>query len=342
MRLKPTDSPSKICTNNLAPDGQFMIAFIAACSFNQRAICMFPIYDANPTKVFPIATTSLILLTILVWLLVQGAGNENVLDYSLCRYASSQNYHLDQGIIHRQWCENDNIGSFSLITSVFIHGDWFHLIFNLWFLWIFGNNIEEAFGRTKFLAIFLFAGVFTEVASIMTSNEKFSLSFGASGAVAAILGAYLVIFKHAKVLVFIPFAWSLKFRKTPKNVAHDGKKDMRSGIYYWPAMYFIFLYIALDLQTLFEDMIDDNSGVNVVAHLSGYFLGAAVAYAGMKMQMFSHLNETIQFQEHQKTQSKDIDPIILTIVGGLQIVVSWLFVFATLALLLFIASLFYR
>ena len=183
---------------------------------------MFPIYDANPTKVFPIATISLILLTILVWFFVQGAGNEDVLDYSLCRYASSQNYHLDQGIIHRQWCENDNVGAFSLITSVFIHGDWFHLIFNLWFLWIFGNNVEEAFGRTKFLAIYLLAGVFTEVASIMTSNNEFTLSFGASGAVAAILGAYLVIFKHAKVLVFMPLEWGFKLRKTLGNAAQDG------------------------------------------------------------------------------------------------------------------------
>lgn len=272
-------------------------------------------------------------MTVLTWLTVQGAGSYEALDNSLCLYASWHGYYIDAGGTLDELCFQQNIGYPSLITSIFIHGDWFHLILNIWFLWIFGNNIEEAFGPLKFLIFYLFAGVLTEIASIMASTDPYVLSFGASGATAAVLSAYAVIFKHAKILIFFP----LYFRFWPKKRADKEKNNLSSWLSYTPAIYLFLIFLGFDLVTFFEDLYGENSGVNVMAHLSGYFLGGLVGFIALKSGTLAHLKQTIQHQNSTKADEQEINPTIARFVGGVQIIASWGIVAIALAFILFIA-----
>lgn len=294
---------------------------------------MLPIYDANPTKVFPFVTISIVVITSLVWFFVQGSGQDDALVYSICRFASSQNYHLDYGVSHNNFCQVDNVGSISLITSIFIHGEWMHIVMNLWFLWIFGNNIEEAFGRFKFLVFYLSAGVLTELISIIFSDGSVLLSYGASGSVAAVLGAYAVIFRHAKILIFMPLTFKffdLKSKSEPDQV------DKSHWLFYLPAIYLILMYVGFDLWSLFDDFLGSISEVNIAAHLSGYLFGGVVAYAALKTNNLDHIRTVIENQEKTRKQPGEINPTVLKIVKRLQLFMSWAIVLGGGALLIFI------
>ena len=294
---------------------------------------MLPIYDANPTKVFPFVTISIVLVTSFVWVFIQGSGHIDALDYSICKFASSQNYHLDYGVSHNSLCLVDNVGSISLITSIFIHDEWLHILMNLWFLWLFGNNIEEAFGRFKFLIFYLSAGVLTELISIIFSDGSVILSYGASGSVAAVLGAYAVIFRHAKILIFMPLTFKfLNF----KSKSEQDQLDKSPWLFYLHANYFILMYVGFDLWSLFDEFMGGISGVNIVAHLSGYLIGGLVAYVALKRNNLDHIKEVIENQEKTRKQSGEINPIVLKIVNSLQLFMSWAFILGSVALLVFI------
>ena len=297
---------------------------------------MFPLYDANPTKNFPIVTVLIIAFTFFVWLVVQGAGQEEALYNSLCQYASANHTYYDNAGFPDDDCFQQNIGYPSLVTSIFIHGDWFHLIFNLWYLWIFGNNIEDAFGRLTFLFFYLLTGVLTEVCSIIFYGNEVMLSFGASGSIAAVLGAYLVIFRNAKVLVFLPFVFKFSTHKKQKAKPR-GALDW---IFFMPSIYLIIIYVLIDLSSFIEGFLADISdGINTIAHLSGYMMGAAVAFVALKAGALEHVKPSIQAQNKNKAVDPEINPYIYRIIDGFQIVYSWVFVLIPLLLIIVIAGL---
>jgi membrane associated rhomboid family serine protease len=95
----------------------------------------------------------------------------------------------------------------SLFTSMFLHGGWMHLIGNMWFLWVFGNNIEEAMGSLRFTLFYLLCGLFASASHILSNTGSTLPSVGASGAIAGVLGAYAVIYPRARVwtLIFLVF-----------------------------------------------------------------------------------------------------------------------------------------
>jgi rhomboid family protein len=164
---------------------------------------VLPLRDNVPTRRFPVVTVALIVANVLVFVLYQRAGegpgflsSVNDLAFRPCEVEES--------------CPTAGEGPLvTLFTSMFLHGDWLHLLGNMLFLWIFGNNVEDTLGRPRYIAFYVLGGVFA-----MATQAAVTIGFGdpadgaipnlgASGAISAVLGAYFVLFPHGRVLTLI-------------------------------------------------------------------------------------------------------------------------------------------
>jgi membrane associated rhomboid family serine protease len=147
---------------------------------------------------------------------------------------------------------------FTILTSMFLHGGFMHIAGNMLFLWIFGNNVEDVLGRTRFLAFYLACGVaaaLAQVAVTVASGDPASLlvpMVGASGAIAGVLAAYMVLFPRARVLTLIPIFFFIR-------------------VVYVPAGFFIGLWFVIQLLSAFIGA--EGSGVAFVAHVGGFITG---------------------------------------------------------------------
>src|SRR5207247_7000067 len=94
---------------------------------------------------------------------------------------------------------------FSIFTAMFLHGGWLHIAGNMWFLWVFGNNVEDRLGRIRYAIFYLVAGLVASIAQTFTDPNSVVPNLGASGAIAGVLGAYLVMFPRRRVLTLVFF-----------------------------------------------------------------------------------------------------------------------------------------
>ncbi len=173
---------------------------------------MIPYRDENETQRTAVVTISIIALNVFVWLFIQGAGAEYSLAKSVCELGLipgeitasvpiGTGFPIGQGLV----CTTDPGRQFShLFTSMFLHGSWIHLIGNMWFLWLFGNNVEDSMGRLRFLAFYLISGLVAAAGQIITSPSSVLPMVGASGAISGVMGAYLVLYPRVKVYVLVP------------------------------------------------------------------------------------------------------------------------------------------
>lgn len=176
---------------------------------------MFPLSDDNPTSRPPIATIGLILINVLVWAVVQGFGAAAPLAESLCLYGLFPGDLLGtitpgthQPVSQSLVCVLDGNGSAtSIITSMFMHGGWFHIIGNMWFLWVFGDNVEDVMGPVRFIVFYLLCGLSAAAAQVFTDPSSTLPMVGASGAIGGVMGAYALLFPRARVntLIFLGF-----------------------------------------------------------------------------------------------------------------------------------------
>jgi membrane associated rhomboid family serine protease len=180
---------------------------------------MFPLRDENPTELRPYVTLLLIAANVAVWLLVQGAGGGRAFLDSLCAYGSipgELTRTLPAGTRVNLGDYTCSIGGLSwqtLLTSMFMHGSWMHLIGNMWFLWVFGNNIEDSMGHTRFVLFYLITGVLAAAAHVVTDASSPIPTVGASGAISGVMGAYLLL--YPKVRVHTLFFFVIFFRVVP-------------------------------------------------------------------------------------------------------------------------------
>lgn len=207
---------------------------------------MFPISDENPTRITPYVTYALIVVNVIVFLFELTLSQQNLQDF-LYSWAMIP-------------CQLTNICSvplpvsshpeaLTLITSQFLHGGWMHLLGNMLFLWIFGNNIEDCLGHFKFIIFYLTCGIFAALTQWFFSTSSAIPSLGASGSIAGILGAYILRYPKAQILTIIPLGipipvrvsalfflgiwflqqalYSLATLSVPMNVGLEG------GIAYW-------------------------------------------------------------------------------------------------------------
>ena len=161
---------------------------------------MFPYRDANPSHRMPIVTVALIAVNVIafLWEISLGPRLETAL--------------FDLGVVPRKWVLLGHLPDLSLLavlfpyfTSLFLHGGWFHVFGNMWWLWIFGDNIEDRLGHGRFLFFYLACGLAAGAAHTALSLSSAMPAVGASGAVAGVLGAYLVLFPHARIQTLVPF-----------------------------------------------------------------------------------------------------------------------------------------
>lgn len=225
---------------------------------------MFPYKDDNPTILTPYVTVATIVLTSLIWLLFQAAGTEPGLSQSVCDLGVIPNRLFGgeaEAIMTQRGpmvlCPDaSSFAWYTVITSVFLHGGWFHLIGNMLFLWVFGNNIEDAMGPARFVAFYLFCGILAALAQIVIQPGSPVPMVGASGAISGIMGAYLVLYPTARVHMLVVLFVFITRISVPAWVM----------LVYW-----VFLQAIGGLPTLAG--ASSGGGVAFLAHLGGFFAG---------------------------------------------------------------------
>lgn len=214
---------------------------------------MFPLRDDNPTRRTPVVTYGLVALCGAVWLGVQGAGLDPLrLEASVCDFGAIPAEIVGAGGVARGPCEPGGLTGGALLTSMFLHGDWLHLLGNLWFLWIFGNNVEDALGRVRFVGFYLVVGIVAALAHVASVPGSPLPMVGASGAISGVMGAYLVLFPHARVktlLFLLLFVTILEL----------------------PAWIYLLYWFGLQLVS---SALGAGSGVAFWAHIGGFVAGA--------------------------------------------------------------------
>lgn len=224
---------------------------------------MIPYRDENETLRTPIVTLAIIALNVLVWVTVQGAGRPVPLARSVCNLgliAGELTASLPAGTAfplgHGLVCVTDPGRAVEhLFTSMFLHGSWMHLIGNMWFLWIFGNNIEDSMGRLRFVIFYLVSGLAAAGLQVAITPESAVPMVGASGAISGVMGGYLVLYPRVRVWTFIPLGFFLTSVALPAW----------SMLVYWAAIQF--------LSGLGSLGRDGAGGVAFWAHLGGFAAG---------------------------------------------------------------------
>jgi len=176
---------------------------------------MFPLRDDNPTYGRSVITFVLIGLNVLSWIFLQGFGfgfthTNSVFEFGLIpgellgAIEPGTRIPVGRGLTY---VIEENRNWISLLSHMFMHGDWFHLIGNMWFLFVFGDNVEDALGSFKFLLFYLVCGLAAAAAQILAGPSSPYPMVGASGAIGGIMGAYAFLFPRAPVhmLVFFGF-----------------------------------------------------------------------------------------------------------------------------------------
>lgn len=205
---------------------------------------MIPIKDDNPRLRPPIFTVGLIALNIVAFYFEIQFG----LDTVVYQYGA-----IPSHIVELQSLE-------TLLTSMFLHGGFLHLGGNMLYLWIFGDNIEGYLGHSRFLMFYLLCGLVAVFTHIFLSGISEIPMVGASGAVSGLLGAYLVKYPKARVLVVIPIVWFLTIRKIPAYVV----------LGFWFAMQLFYALSSLG--------ISQGGGVAFWAHIGGFAAGIVLIY----------------------------------------------------------------
>ena len=166
---------------------------------------MIPLRDDNPTTIRPVVTVGLIVVCGLIFLWQSSLGsNQGVAVYAL-GVIPAVLFGKVQLVSELEWVAP----TLTPITSMFLHGGVFHLAGNMLYLWIFGNNIEDAMGHGRFIAFYLLCGIVAVFAQALPDISSTIPMIGASGAISGVLGAYLLLYPHARVLVLIPFGFFL-------------------------------------------------------------------------------------------------------------------------------------
>ena len=227
---------------------------------------MFPYHDENETQRTPYVTLTLIALNVLSWLLVQGAGATVPLVRSVCEFGlipgeltglvpPGTPFPMGEGLV----CLTDPGRQFSnIITSMFLHGSWMHLLGNMWFLWLFGNNIEDAMTRPRYLAFYLLCGLGAALAQVLADPASNVPMVGASGAISGVMGAYLVLFPRVRVFTLVPLGFFLTSIALPAWVM----------LIYWVALQF--------LGGVTSIVAEQTGGVAFWAHLGGFLTGVVL------------------------------------------------------------------
>jgi membrane associated rhomboid family serine protease len=204
---------------------------------------MFPIGDDDSARrTTPVVTYALILLNVLFFFVELSGGDPFIMQWS---------------VVPRRLLEHPAADLPTVFTSMFMHAGWVHLLGNMLYLWIFGDNIEDSFGHLKFLLFYLLCGVAATLAQLAFSAGSNVPNLGASGAIAGVLGAYILLFPRGQVKVL-----------------------MGRGVIPMPALVVIGLWIVLQFVSGFGSITQsaDTGGVAYMAHIGGFVAGVVLTF----------------------------------------------------------------
>ena len=248
---------------------------------------VIPIHDRNPVRRVPIVTYLLIALNFAVFFTEPIAFSSISGEVRTAQACRQEAYFRQWGAIPRELLSNDQLDEtvvapagpnqclvgpppyekepfVSALTAMFLHGGWLHLLGNMLFLFVFGNNVEDRLGRLRFLLSYLGWGVVATYLFALTTPSSTGVVVGASGAIAGVLGAYLVLFPRARVTSLVPF---LFFIPLPL-----------------PAWLVLGSWFGLQAMYSWGTGVTEGSGVAYVAHVAGFVAGflSARVYGGRR------------------------------------------------------------
>lgn len=219
---------------------------------------IFPIRDENPQINIPYVTYVLIVLNVLAWLGLQSFGEEPGLSRSVCAFglipADISGAPFSSNL---QVCTIDGKPDWHTpFSSMFMHGSWMHLIGNMWFLWIFGNNVEDSMGSIRYFFFYIMSGLAASGAQILSDAGSVIPMVGASGAIGGVMGAYIVLYPRVHVHLFVVFI-------------------LRSISV--PAFLMLGYWVAVQIIGVYSDR-SEGGGVAFWAHIGGFVAGAALVF----------------------------------------------------------------
>ena len=238
---------------------------------------MIPLRDTTRSTTYPIINSALIGINFLVYLVQSGQGEQLqrfIITYGLvpARYsvpAIAAHFSLGQQV-------------FAFLSFMFVHGGFWHLLGNMWTLYIFGDNVEDRLGSLKYLLFYLLCGFASGLTHLFLNWHSHLPTVGASGAIAGVMGAYFLLFPHSKILTFIPIFFIPYFLEIP-------------------AFFFLGLWFILQFLSA-AGTPDQGGGIAWWAHIGGFFFGMVF------LKIFLRAPETsISRQIRQKTSRKKSD-----------------------------------
>ena len=212
---------------------------------------MIPLHDDNPTEITPVVTIALIAACVLVFLyqvmLPVKPGQAFVYQYGAIPAVVFGHAQLPMEMIALP-------AYGTLVSSMFLHGGWMHLIGNMLYLWIFGNNIEDVMGHAKFIVYYGLCGVLAALSHAMIDSNSMVPMVGASGAISGVLGAYILLYPRARVMVLLPLGFFMHTLYVPAGVV-------------------LGLWFVMQLFSGGMSLGHEGGGVAFFAHIGGFVAG---------------------------------------------------------------------
>lgn len=206
---------------------------------------MFPVGDDNSQRRnFPVVTPALIGINVLVFLAELAGGDQFIANWAF---------------IPARFSEQPGANAVTIFSAMFMHGGWMHLFGNMLFLWIFGDNVEDRLGPIKFLIFYLLAGIAATFAQYVYSPESGIPNVGASGAIAGVLGAYILMFPQSRVNVLL------------------GRQVVAMPAFVVLGLWIVFQLISGVGTIAYTDESANVGGIAYMAHIGGFVAGLAMA-----------------------------------------------------------------
>ena len=208
---------------------------------------MFPLYDTTRTRIFPLVNWGLILLNALVFF------------FEIQKTPSAlQRFIFTWGLIPANLLANPAGKWETIFSAMFLHGGWFHILSNMWVLYIFGDNVEAALGKSRYLIFYLLSGVAAALLQSYLLPTSTVPMIGASGAIAGVLGGYLILFPRSRIASLVPILFILTIVEVPA------------------VLFLLFWFVTQLYSGLFMMQGGSASGIAWWAHVGGFLFGMLI------------------------------------------------------------------
>jgi membrane associated rhomboid family serine protease len=212
---------------------------------------MFPLRDTIPSRTFPFVTISIIIFNFLIFF------------YELSLGSALNEFFKSYGIIPAEFLNINIKNPFQIVSltlplfsSTFLHGGWMHIIGNMWYLWIFGDNIEDRTGHFRFLIFYILCGMLAGITHILMNSHSSIPTVGASGAIAGVMGAYFLLFPRAKILTLVFLFIFIQIIEIPAV--------------FFLGFWILFQFISGSMSV---GLTENSAGVAWWAHIGGFLIG---------------------------------------------------------------------